>query len=324
MDKIVNLLRDAKSFLVTTHYLPDGDGLGAQLALHRALLHLGKHSYAINGSPTPEKFQLVDPRHEIRLYRPGETLPAVDLVVVMDTNDFQMLGPMEAPVRELGARVLFVDHHVAEGLDRALHLIDESYGSTGELVFDLLTQLGAEIDFEMATALYSAIITDTNHFRFKRTTSRSHRAAALLLEKGVQPEKVYQAIYAHDSLAKVRLLGHVLQNISSTPDGKIVWITIPLETRQRFGATIEDTESYVNQVTLMEKVDIGIVFREDEDGRIKISIRGNGGVPVYEIAKNFGGGGHRHAAGARLRLSLEAAIREVVAAAAEALSAGPA
>jgi phosphoesterase RecJ-like protein len=319
LDKIVTAIREAKSFLVTTHYLPDGDGLGSQMAFHRAMRGMDKVSFVVNSSPTPEKFQLVDPHHEIGLYSPQTPLPEADLILVMDTSDYQMLGPMEAPLRAAKSRLIFVDHHLPEIAEVGEHLIRESFGSTGELVFQLLKDLQAPIDRLAAVALYTAIITDTNHFRFKRTTPSSHRAAAELLEKGVLPEDVYQAIYAHDSQAKVRLLGDVLKDLGSTPDGRIIWLTIPATLRRHYGATVEDTESFVNQLTLIEGASIGIVFREDDDGRIKVSIRGNGEIPIYAIAKSFGGGGHRQAAGVKIRDSLANVQKQVLAAAEETL-----
>lgn len=312
METVVKSIQEAKSFLVCTHYLPDGDGLGSQMAFHFAMQALGRTSYVVNGSPTPEKFRIADPQNEIQIYSPSMVLPKVDLIVVMDTSDYAMLGPLEAPLRALGSRILFVDHHVADIEHQRDHLIDETFGSTGELVYKLLRALQAPIDVASANAIYAAIITDTNHFRFRRTTPSSHRVAAELLDIGVQPERVYQSIYAHDSFAKVRLLGHVLKDIANSHDGRLAWITIPAVLRKQYGATVEDTESFVNQLTLMENVDIGIVFREEDDGRIKVSVRGNGDVPVYAIAKHFGGGGHRHAAGVRLPGPLEEVQKQIL------------
>jgi phosphoesterase RecJ-like protein len=167
----------------------------------------------------------------------------------------------------------------------------------------------ADIDSEMAMAIYVAIVTDTSSFRFKRTSPRSHLIAAELLQKGISPEDVYQHIYARDSFAKIRLFGHVLENIKTSSDERIAWLTIPRDVRRRYQATIEDTEAFVNQLTLIEGVDIGMLFREEDDGRIKVSVRGNGEIPVFGIAKKFGGGGHRHAAGMKLECSLDEAVR---------------
>lgn len=316
MESIANLIRQHETFLITTHVFPDGDGLGAEMALHGYLRKVGKRSFVWNASPTPEKFQLVDPRGEIHVFQDGEKLPKVDAVFVMDTSSWKMLGPLQGPIASLerrGTPVVFVDHHVPE-IDRPeRHLIDEQYGSTGELVYDFLRFLRADVDSEIALAIYVSIVTDTSSFRFKRTTARSHLIAAELLQKGVSPESVYQYIYARDSFAKIRLFGYVVEGIQATPDERVAWLTIPKSVRQYYKATIEDTESFVNQLTLMEHVEIGMLFREDDDGRVKLSLRGRGEVPVLGIAKKFGGGGHRHAAGAKLEMTLAEAVRQVTA-----------
>lgn len=313
MEKIARLLRKHSRFLLTTHVFPDGDGLGSEMALHLYLKKSGKHSIIMNSSATPAKFQIVDPKGEIQIFEEGTKLPAVDAVFVLDTNEMKMLGPMAEPVRALGVPVIFVDHHVPELDEPESHLIDEAYGSTGELVYDFLRFLRADIDSEMAIAIYVSIVTDTSSFRFKRTTARSHTIAAELLQKGVSPEAVYQYIYARDSFAKIRLFGRVLEGIKASPDERIAWLTIPRDMRHQYKATIEDTEAYVTQLTLMEGVEIGMLFREEDDGRIKVSLRGRGEVPVIGIAKKFGGGGHRHAAGIKMSCSLDEAIRLVYA-----------
>jgi phosphoesterase RecJ-like protein len=309
LEKLAQLIRKLDRFLITTHVFPDGDGLGAEMAMHNYLKKSGKRSTVLNLSPTPAKFQLVDPRHEIHVHTAGQPLPKVDAVIVMDTSDWKMLAHMADPVRALGVPVMFVDHHVSDIEDHDNHLIDEKYASTGELIYDFLRHLRADIDADIALAIYVSIVTDTSSFRFKRTTARSHTIAAELLQKGISPESVYQYIYARDSFAKIRLFGHVLERISASPDERMAWITIPKDIRNRYKATIEDTEAYVTQLTLMEGVEIGILFREDDDGRIKVSLRGRGEVPVIGIAKKFGGGGHRHAAGVKLSVSLDEAIR---------------
>ncbi|MBI4403943.1 MAG: DHH family phosphoesterase [Deltaproteobacteria bacterium] len=311
LKKIAKIIRKNSSFLITTHAQPDGDGLGAQMALHFYLKKIGKQSLVINSDPTPPKFQLVDPRHEIQAYTPNMKLTPVDVVVVMDTHDWQMLGPMQPLIQSMKVPVIFIDHHVTELDEPNEHLIDEAFGSTGELVYTLLRWIKADIDTEMALALYVAIMTDTSSFRFKRTTAHSHLIASELLQKGVLPEQVYQSIYARDSISKVRLFGNVLENIQTSNHGRVAWLSVSRDTREKYQATIEDTEAFSNQLTLIAGVDIGIVFREDSESQIKVSLRGNGEIPVFGIAKKFGGGGHRHAAGMKINGTLQQAITQV-------------
>lgn len=311
VDKFIERILKARRFLLTTHANPDGDGLGSQMAMHFYLKKVGKESHVINPGPTPAKFRAVDPRGEIRVFHLGAKLPKVDEIFIFDTNDVRMLGPMAAPVQALGAPIAFIDHHVPEAVKLDEHLIDEQYAATGELVFTLLRGLRADIDEEMARALYVAIVTDTGSFRFKRTSPRTHQVAAELLQRGVLPERVFRDVYSRDSLAKVKLLGYLLDNLHTTPDGRIAWMTVPKALRDKYGATVEDTESYVNQLGYVQGVDIAMLFREEDDGKIKVSLRGMGEIAVVGLAKEFGGGGHRHAAGMRVSAPLDEVVRKV-------------
>ncbi len=316
---LLKTLRAGSRFLVTTHDFPDGDGLGSQIALVRALRAAGKAAYALNPGPTPDKFALVDPDNEILIYS-GQPLPEVDAVLVLDTNELKMLGALAAPLAAMGKPILYVDHHSPAEMPPGEHFVDEDFAATGEMVYTLIRGLGVPLDARMATALYVAIVTDTAGFRYKRTSPLSHRIAAELLELGVQPEKVYFTIFARESVAKTRLLGWTLERLQTSPDGKVAWVTVPAADRLRSGATVEDTESFVGFLTLLKGVQIGVLFREEDDGRVKISLRGMADVPVIDIARGFGGGGHKFAAGARVTEPMAEVIAQTLAACQQALS----
>jgi len=303
------LIRANSRFLLCTHASPDGDGLGSQIALASLLRLLGKTVFIVNPHEAPEKFGLVDSKKRIEVFTGGK-LPDVDLVFVLDTNEMHMLGEMEKPVSALGKRMVFVDHHVPEqGAED--HLIYEHYGATGEVIHDLFVAAGVELDEEAALGIYVAIVTDTGGFRYRRTQSRTHRIAAHCLEKGVHPEKVFHHIYAQNSLSKTRLLGCLLENLQTSSDGKLAWIEIPQALREKYEATIEDTEAFVNYLTLIEGVKIAALYREDPDGRVKVSLRGTGDIPVVGVAHEFGGGGHHFAAGMKVSLGLTAAVSAI-------------
>lgn len=314
MKRVADLIQKSKRFLITTHAFPDGDGLGSEMALYYYLKRTGKKVTVLNTHPTPAKFHLVDPNGVIQVYDEATPIPEVDVILIVDTHDWKMLGALEKPLHALSEKAVFIDHHIAETTENtASHrLIDEGHASTGELVYTLLSEMKAKLDLPMAIGIYVAILTDTASFRFQRTSPRSHLIAAKLLELGVLPEQVYQHIYARDSFAKIRLLGHVLEKIQTTENGRIAYLTVTQAMRQHYGATIEDTEAFVNELTLIAGVEIGILFREEEDGRVKVSLRGNHGIPVFAIAKKFGGGGHRFAAGIRIAEPLNQVTKNIV------------
>jgi len=305
-------LKVRNHFLITTHVQPDGDGVGSEIALFGFLKKLGKDVVIFNPSPTPEKFQIADPNQVIQVFALGTPLPKVEAVIVVDTNETKMLGPLEAPLKALKVPFLFVDHHVKELSNVEGHLIDESMSSSGELVYQFIKSQSGEVDYDMAVALYVAIVTDTGNFRFQRTTPATHEMAAELLRKGVKPESVFEELFSRDSVQKLKLLGEALKSIEISSDGSCAWLTIPKEIRINIGATIEDTESFIGHLLILRGVKIAALFREEDNGTVKLSLRGLRKQPVIEIAKKFGGGGHRFAAGARISKSLQEAKQVVL------------
>lgn len=311
MIKFTDTLRQKDKFLICTHVQPDGDGLGSEVALAHYLASIGKQVLILNPSPTPDKFQIVDPQKIIQVYNPGTKIPPVDVVLIVDTNEVQMLGPMAPLIDSLSVPILFVDHHVRELQDPSDHLTDESAGSSGELVFKYLQSVKAQIDIHIATALYVAIVTDTGNFRYQRTSPSTHEIAAHLLRSGVKPEMIFQEVFGKDSPAKLRLLGETLKNLQISDDGKFAWVIISRKNRELFRASIEDTESFIGHLTVLDEICIAGLFREEDDGTTKLSLRGLRNQPVIEIAKVFGGGGHRYAAGAKIKKPLLESIELV-------------
>lgn len=304
-----------ESFLLCTHMPPDGDGLGSQMALHGYLKSIGKKSYIVNPAETPAKFAQVDPKSEIQVFQTSVPLPKVQAVVIVDTNETKMLGPMEKAVLALGCPVYFVDHHLTVAGDPKLHLLDEHAGASGEIVYRFIKERGGQIDLPMAIAIYVAVVSDTGGFRFKRTRPETHHLAADLLSLGVKPEEVFQKLYCRESVHKIRALGHTLAAVQLSDQGRLAWISLTEKDRLHYGASIEDTEAFINSITLIAGVQIAVFFREEPSGVIKISLRGTGHQSVIEIAQRFGGGGHRFAAGARVTGKLEPTIAEVLASA---------
>jgi phosphoesterase RecJ-like protein len=305
-------IREKKRFLLTTHVQPDGDGIGSQMGLYGFLKSRGKEVFIINPSPTPEKFSIADPKGVIRTFVKGDSLPAVDAVIIVDTNETKMLGDLAGAVEKLGAPILFIDHHVKELKDTSGHLIDEKMSSSGELVYHFIQSEGGEVDSAMAVALYVAIVTDTGNFRFQRTSPTTHEIAAALLKKGVKPESIFQSIYSHDSIDKLRLLGETLKSVQLSPNGKIAWVSITKEARKNSNATVEDTESFIGHLSVLKGVCVAALFREEDNGTTKLSLRGLRNQPVVNFAKKFGGGGHQFAAGAKINKPLASAISEVI------------
>lgn len=312
MKDLVQFLKSGSRFLLTTHDFPDGDGLGSQMGLHFALRALGKTTFLLNPGPTPEKYQLVDPRGEIEVYSKGQALPQVDGALIFDTNEVSMLGQLSGPLQSLGVPLCFIDHHMPSAELNPLCFTNPEKAATAELVYELILALGAPLGKDSAVGLYVAVCTDTGGFRYGRTRATTHRMVAELLQQGVSPEQVHRAIYSRDTLSKLKLLGHTLEGTQLSENGEIAWVSISLSDRLRYGATVEDTESFLGFLGNLQGVRLALLFREEEGGKVKLSARGYDGVEVLGLAALFGGGGHRFSAGARLIGTLPAISSQVV------------
>jgi phosphoesterase RecJ-like protein len=302
-EKCKRIIDEKKSFVVTTHVNPDGDGIGSEVALASYLKKRGKHVSIINHSETPPNYTFLDPKNEILHFDSSlhsETVRHADVIFILDANQLSRLRSMEPYVKESKAVKICIDHHLDKDDFADLYLIDEPATATGEILYHLLKYLDADaIDKEIAQALYAAIMTDTGSFRFPKTDPEIHQIAADLIRAGADPAVVFQEVYEMGSANTLQLLGRSLASLKTTHDGRVAYMVI---TRQMFEETATEeyqTDNFVDYTMRIGGVQIGLLFNELPDG-VKISFRSKGEIPVNELAKEFGGNGHLNAAGARL------------------------
>ncbi len=314
------LLASSQSIVITTHVMPDGDGLGAEIALYHYLKRLGKNVRVVNPDPIPSRYQFLDKTGVIEIIDKHKTdWNKFDLAVIVDTNDPRRLGALWSIFEKHAEDILILDHHPhleeahAAATPRALKVhvtVDVKSSSIGELLYRLFHQSHDLLDPnssafrltpEIALGLYVSIITDTNSFRYSRTTALSHRIAADLIDYGLQPEEIYQNVYSTKAVGHLRLIGEVLSRVSDAPlgaEGKtIAWVEIPRALRQKYGASSDDTQTIVNFLLLLKSAEILVLIREEDDGLIKVSLKSKGTIKVSDVAQEFGGGGHDFAAG---------------------------
>lgn len=312
----------AERILISTHAQPDGDGLGAETALYHYLKAAGKEVRIFNPDPLPPRYGFLDPtRSFLRNPAPSETWDRFDLWIIVDTNDPRRLGAAWNELKHRAERIVFLDHHSdsAKAAPNPLYppharlvLKDES-SSIGELLYQLFIDMRlAELDFSMAVGLYVSVMTDTNSFRYARTTPESHRIAAHMIQLGVNTEEVYQQIYSTKELSHVQLMGILLQNTKTSPDGKLAWMELKKDLRDRFRASADDTLSFLNNLLVLRNAEVICIFREEDDQTTtRVSIKSKGRVVVNEAAVEFGGGGHDFEAGAAIRAPFHEAVEHV-------------
>ena len=317
IDQVVEELRGADKFLLTTHENPDGDALGSLLGMHGVLTQLGKDALMYL---SPDEFPLP---HEYRDMENRDIVgaPPADMdervAVFLDCGNIDRM-PVDFLQRE-GIHILNIDHHHDNTRFGTANLVDPVASCTAEIVWRLAKELGAELTTEIARALYVGLITDTGRFMYENTTAEAHTMAAELIEAGVQPHVLYSRIYESLPLERITLLSRALSTIRRFDDGTVTMLHLTAEDFEQTGAVENDSEGIIDHARAVEGTAVAVLVREltgDRAGKRKVSLRATDGrVDVSEIARSFGGGGHRQAAGATTELDVETvteAIRERV------------
>ena len=315
------LLEEAKRVLISTHQLPDGDGLGAEAAIFHYLKRARKACRVYNPDPLPKRYRFLDPKNNI-LLGPSEVelWDTCDLWIIVDTNDPRRLGKLWPELSLRAKKIVFLDHHPEiVGTSEitypphAMLVSDTAASSIGELLHHLFGELNlAKINRDVALGLYVSVMTDTNSFRYARTTPEAHEIAAEMIAQGVNPEEVYQNIYSSKEVSHLQLLGNMLQNVKVSSGGKVAWLEMGLELRKKHQASADDTQSFLNLLLLLKDAEVVCFFREEDDGMVRVSIKSKGKVIINRVAMELGGGGHDYAAGLAISAPLDKTVDTVI------------
>ncbi|MGB9202489.1 MAG: bifunctional oligoribonuclease/PAP phosphatase NrnA [Terriglobales bacterium] len=303
LELILREIRPRQRFVVTSHARPDGDGIGSALACGQILRMMGKEAAVVMHDGVPRIYQ---------------NLPFADRVIQADAvppNDAVILLECDGTRRTLleGLDECFlinIDHHVSGRNFGHINWIDSSVMATAELVFRLARLACVPVDRDIATCLYTGLMTDTGSFMFEGTNEHTFTVARELVLAGADPALCARHIYFGHSTAKLRLLGAALSNLHR--EGPLAWIWVTQEQMQRFGAREEDCEGLVNYALSIGDVQVAIFFRELPDGRFRVSLRSKGEVNVSTVAEYFGGGGHKCASGCSIEGPLAVAVSRIV------------
>ncbi len=303
LERVLQEIRARQSFVVTSHARPDGDGIGSALACGQILRVMGKDAVVVMYDGVPRIYQ---------------NLPFADRVVQADAvppNDAVILLECDSTQRALlsGLEECFlinIDHHASGRNFAHINWIDSSVMATAELVFRLARLACVPVDRDIATCLYTALMTDTGSFMFEGTNEHTFTVARELVLAGADPAHCARHIYFGHSTAKLRLLGAALSNLHR--EGSLAWIWVTQEQMQRFGAREEDCEGLVNYALSIADVQVAIFFRELPDRRFRVSLRSKGEADVSCVAEHFGGGGHKCASGCSLEGPLAVAVSQIV------------
>jgi phosphoesterase RecJ-like protein len=312
--RLADVLGPARSIALSTHINSDGDGCGSEAALAGLLMAAGHTVRIVNPTPWPSTFDFLrDERVPLRDADDKKALAGIDALVVLDISDVKRLGVLADSVRALTVPKLVIDHHVpSDEPPGPIAMIDTAACATGELVFDLAMTLDWPLTPSVATALYTAILTDTGGFRFGNTTPRCHAIAGQLLAVGIDPEEMYRRVYASVSLGRLQLLRDALDTLTVDPERALAWISVPAGAMERYALRSEDLDGIVEHPRSIAGTRLALFFRDLGHGKVKVSFRSTGDVDVNRFAREFGGGGHARASGALIPGTLDEVRTRVV------------
>jgi phosphoesterase RecJ-like protein len=314
LQSFLDLIVPGKRFVMTTHVQPDGDGIGSELGL-RALIEAGGASVRIvNHDPTPEPLEFLDPEGVCEVYdaaRHDAAIESADVLVMVDNSVPSRLAEMLEPVRRSRALRACIDHHPDPDPFWTLLVVDDRASCTAELVWRLFARRGMPLDERNARRLYAALVSDTGRFRFANTNSGAFRMAADLIAAGADPAAVYGELEERQPEGFLRLYGEILSRMETRADGHLVILRAPHEMVARHGMHEEDLSEIINTSLRKRGSHLAALFRELEEGQIKVSLRSKGDRNVNRLARAHGGGGHRNASGIVLEGTMEEAVERL-------------
>lgn len=319
--QLKTLLATPKKLVIVPHVNPDGDAMGSCLALY-LYLKRKKHNVTVvapNDYPDflkwlPEESSVV--KYEYEKDKGDKLLKNAEVVFTLDFNALNRTGLMQETLEQLNTTFVLIDHHQQPDNYAKFIYSDVSMSSTCEMVYHFINNLddGASLNAEMATCLYTGIMTDTGSFRFPSTTSKTHEVIAHLIDCGAENATIHNNIYDTNSYSRLQLLGRALQNLKVLPEYRTAYITLSQEELDTFNFKKGDTEGFVNYGLSLENIVMAVIFIENkQDSVVKISLRSKGDFSVNELSRaHFNGGGHINAAGGKSDLSLTDTIDKFI------------
>jgi phosphoesterase RecJ-like protein len=299
LEQTAEAIRKRQRFVIASHVRPDGDAVGSQMAMAHALKHLGKDVRVVSRDAAPPPLLVFPGVSEIeivdRVDDPG------DAVIVMESGDLLRTGVSGL---ERGF-VINIDHHVGNSMFGAINWFDVSAAACGEMVFDLVRELGVPLSHDIAVHLYVAILTDTGSFHHSNITPRTFEICRQCVDAGVNPSAVARSVFDSNNLGRLKLMGAILSRMQIDSSGRLATVSVDEELVTSCSGTYEDTEGLINLPLTVREIQAVVFFKQVGPDDWRVSMRSKGDVNINAVAKEFGGGGHKNASGCSASGSLE-------------------
>src|SRR5215510_3676261 len=298
--RIVDEIHRRQRFVLSSHSRPDGDSIGSQLAMAYALRAMGKEAQAVNADPAPAPLMQFPGVPDIRIA--SQVDGKFDAAIIMECSDLARTG-----VAGLDRSfVINIDHHPGNTGFGQVNWFDSSAAACGEMVFELVRALGVPLSREIATHVYLAILTDTGSFHYSSISPRTFEICRQALEAGVDPVLVARNVYDSNSMGRLKLFGSVLSSMQIDGTGRIAIVYLDHDMAREAGGTYEDTEGLINLPLTVKEIEAVVFFKQIEGGQYRVSMRSKGDIDIGAVAKEFGGGGHKNAAGCTVTGAIDA------------------
>ena len=301
LKKIQKLILKHKSFFLAGHINPDGDTLGSMLAFSSVLKRMGKKVYMFSNDPIPENLGFLP---GVKLIKIGRIPKAsYDVMILLESSTPKRAGDLKNMDKKVKTLVN-IDHHKTSERFGDINIIDNTSSSTAEIIYRLFCNMKVKITKSEAMSLYTGIVTDTGRFHYPATNSRTLEIAAKLLQTGFDFSRINDLLYSTRAFRSLKILGKALLSMRLAFSDKAVFLTLTNDDFKETNAFREHTESIINYGMMVPGVKISVLFSQ-EARRVSITFRSKGNIDVSVLAKKFGGGGHKHAAGCKSNLSLD-------------------
>ena len=304
INKVVDIINSCKNFLITAHVRLDGDAVGSELALYHVLRNMGKDAVIYNQDRTPDVYTFLPGTDAI--VHCLDSIEMFDVAFVLDCSDFERVGGKAGLISSIKS-IVNIDHHISNNGFSEISLIDSGASSTGEILYRVIEKLGVPVTKDIATNLYTAIITDTGSFRYSNTGYRTFTVAAKLVEAGADPRWIAENIYENKPLEQIQLLKEAFKTLEFHRDIKTGSMSVSQVMLQNAKALPEHTEGFVDMIRSIKGIEVALFFQETSESSYRISLRSKRRINVERIAREFGGGGHVNASAC----SLEGDIQSV-------------
>ncbi|CAI6028069.1 DHH family phosphoesterase [Cohnella sp. JJ-181] len=319
LDAAVAFIKERDDFLVVSHVQPDGDAISSTVAVAWLLGKLGK-SYALyNEGPIPERLFYLKNADSITTNASGIAGRAYRHVIAVDCADFSRVGNAQERFED-GYELLNIDHHPTNNGFGLVNLLRSDAAATAEILYELIERAGVPLDIDAATAIYTGMLTDTGGFRYSNTSPKVLAIASRLIDLGVDGPMLAEHLLERMTLQQMLVLQRALSRLTFSEDKRVAWLWVTPEDMTETGARNEDLEGIVNFPRNVEGVEVGILFKQNGEASVKVSLRSAGKVDVAAVSQHFGGGGHTRAAGCRVLATLGETIAQVTDAVGKALS----